>query len=469
MTDYNANFFNFTLEQATQDGMSAAFMGYSPEQATQDGMTAAFMGYSLEQASLGGVAPAADTTPPTAPGTPTFSRTGRQAVDVTYTAGTDETTATGNLVYEIHWDNVAAQAFQARRVSAAGTLTTNIQDLPVNETLYFKVRTRDQAGNVSSASSEASYTLTDNPPTFAGITTLTATATSMTAGWAAASDDYAALYEIQYEVHYSTTAAAPFRARFVTDFASTSAVITNLAAGTYYVRVRAKDNYGHTSTDGGAEMSVVVTGVVNTVPTFGGIVSATAASGSSIDLAWAAATDTESASNLLVYEIHYAKTASATFAPRAVTSAGATTFTVTDLYPGTTYYFRVKARDPAGGLSTDGGIEVSATTPIPVAGAAGSPVVTNQNPAPETEITPKQAISFDVTDTSTIRRVIVTASNGTTEEVVHDGENFVAPYAGPSVQTVISGGYNYKILRVGGWSVAPTIRVYAFDLEGNEA
>ncbi|MFN3486211.1 MAG: Ig-like domain-containing protein [Planctomycetota bacterium] len=81
-----------------------------------------------------------------------------------------------------------------------------------------------------------------------------------------------------------------------------------------------------------------------TLPTFSGVSSATAASATSVNLSWSAATGESSP---VVYDI-FVSTTSGCFNfgdPDQTTPAGATGATVTGLVPNTTYYFAVRARD----------------------------------------------------------------------------------------------------------------------------
>lgn len=81
-----------------------------------------------------------------------------------------------------------------------------------------------------------------------------------------------------------------------------------------------------------------------TPPTFSGVSSATAASATSVDLSWSAATGETSS---VVYDI-FVSTTSGCFNfgdPDQTTPAGDTSATVTGLAPNTTYFFAVRARD----------------------------------------------------------------------------------------------------------------------------
>lgn len=99
-----------------------------------------------------------------------------------------------------------------------------------------------------------------------------------------------------------------------------------------------------------------------------------------------------------------------------------------------------------------------------------APVVANVTPAANTEIEADTPVQFDVTDDSgEFHSLFVVASFPATgdQEVIHDGTTFAPRYVASSVRTVISGGFQYTVLRTGGWPNAPTIRVFPVDSSGN--
>lgn len=70
-------------------------------------------------------------------------------------------------------------------------------------------------------------------------------------------------------------------------------------------------------------------------------------------LSWTAATDNATAQGAIVYDIYQSASSTVDYAAAAyVTNAGATSFTVTGLAAGTTYYFAVRARDAGGNRDT---------------------------------------------------------------------------------------------------------------------
>jgi hypothetical protein len=81
-------------------------------------------------------------------------------------------------------------------------------------------------------------------------------------------------------------------------------------------------------------------------------------------------------------------------------------------------------------------------------------------------------ISFSVTDNlDNLARVIVIAEfTGGSHEVIHNGTAFADYYIPESTRSVIANGFLYSIARSLGWAGPDlTIRIYATDIDGNEA
>lgn len=62
-----------------------------------------------------------------------------------------------------------------------------------------------------------------------------------------------------------------------------------------------------------------------------------------------------------------------------------------------------------------------------------------------------------------------TFSDGTHAELVHDGTSFSATYSASSTRTPITGGFDFSIVRTGGWRTNPTITAYGIDAFANES
>ncbi|MDA8098434.1 MAG: Ig-like domain-containing protein [Nitrospiraceae bacterium] len=107
---------------------------------------------------------------------------------------------------------------------------------------------QDANGMPMAAKYTWSFTVGDTvPPTFAGLSSVTASLTSAQLNWAAATDNLTPAASIVYLIYYSTTPAIIYAApAFVTTPGATSYTVPGLAPGTtYYFAVRARDAAGN--------------------------------------------------------------------------------------------------------------------------------------------------------------------------------------------------------------------------------
>jgi hypothetical protein len=191
-------------------------------------------------------------------------------------------------------------------------------------------------------------------PEFSGLSNIgSVTTTAMGLSWSAATDNVTPPDRIQYLIYISTTPGGQdfTSPNFVTIPGATTFDVTGLHPNTtYYIVVRAKDERGNI--DGNT--------VEKSATTFEGIISATALSTSEISLSWNPVPGTD-----IVYFIYMATTShgqNLSIPSFAIT--GATSYTVSGLNPGTTYYFIIRVKDSTGNI--DGNIvEKSATTSSP--------------------------------------------------------------------------------------------------------
>lgn len=234
-----------------------------------------------------------------------------------------------------------------------------------------------------------SGTTTDTtPPTFAGVKSTTSMATSITLGWSPASDNVTAPWDIVYLVYRSPTSGftpSPTNLIATTARGALSYDDTGLTAGsTYYYVVRAMDAAGNKDSN-----TVGIMGSTDTTPpVFAGITSATTptagtatpAGSVSTRLGWTAASDPDNSTSSIVYLVYRSTSAitstNITSITPFTTAAGATAYTDTGLTQGTTYYYVVRAKDPAGNTDTNT-VQLSTatladTTPPTFAGATGT-------------------------------------------------------------------------------------------------
>jgi hypothetical protein len=96
-------------------------------------------------------------------------------------------------------------------------------------------------------------------------------------------------------------------------------------------------------------------------PTFSGISTAVAAGVTSVTLTWAQAVDNVTPQAEIWYDIHIGISAGLAFSPTHEVQ-GVGTVVIDGLTGGTAYYFRMRARDASGNLSSGDAVEVTATT-----------------------------------------------------------------------------------------------------------
>lgn len=205
-------------------------------------------------------------------------------------------------------------------------------------------------------------------------------------------------------------------------------------------------------------------------PMFAGLLTATTQSNSAIRLDWSAATDNVSMDESLVYEIHFSTSPGAAFEVKGE-AVGTVTYDVTNLAPGTTYYFRVRCRDEAGNTDLNA-VEVSATTTGYIDQVV--PTATLISPPEAQPIGPHTTHVIDVEDEHLLRRVWITVSYPSSatspREIIYDGDEFEpVQFGNCSRVTLVEGRkFRYYITRTTGWKSKPRITVRAIDAGGNE-
>lgn len=125
-------------------------------------------------------------------------------------------------------------------------------------------------------------------------------------------------------------------------------------------------------------------------------------------------------------------------------------------------------------LAADDGAGLDATIPVGSAGTVDilAPAVSNVTPAEGTTLASDTVLGFDLTDAVglALALVWVRLPNGDTE-VVHDGTSFTERYGAESTRSAISGGWQYRLRRNGGWPLSQggtlSVRIGASDSGGN--
>jgi hypothetical protein len=161
-----------------------------------------------------------------------------------------------------------------------------------------------------------------------------------------------------YIVEAGSTPGASNIGRFFTGGAAPTIVGTNVAAGTYYVRVLGLNNGAESAPSN--EVTLVVGSGCTGLPGPPGPLTSSV-SGSSVQLSWGASTGQVS-----TYVFEIGSTAGATDLGTVELGSAATSYLASGVASGR-YFVRVKARNPCGlsAASNDTTVVVSATTPTP--------------------------------------------------------------------------------------------------------
>ncbi|MFL5306458.1 MAG: fibronectin type III domain-containing protein [Polyangia bacterium] len=292
----------------------------------------------------GGVpVPPSDSQPPTAPANLLSSAPSTTQINLTWSASTDNVAVTGYLVERCQGASCVAFA-------QVGTSTSTIfQDAALTSTASYsyRVRATDAAGNLSGYSNIVSVTPANpdtSPPTApANLMAVATSATQVALSWTAATDNTAVT---SYLVERCQGAACTSFAQVGTSPAAMFADL-GLSQGTAYsYRVRASDAAGNLGRYSSVATATTTTSTDVQPPSAPAGLTATATSGTQINLAWTAATDDVGVTG---YRVERCQGAACTaFTQLAV--ATAVTFSDTGLAAGVSYSYRVRASDAAGNL-----------------------------------------------------------------------------------------------------------------------
>ncbi len=257
-----------------------------------------------------------DTTPPSAPGTPTFTNISPTQATASWTSATDNVAVTGYR-YRLN-------AGTWRTLS--NVTSVNITGLACSVTYQVDVQARDAAGNWSASSSKSFTTADGCAPDAPGAPTFTnITGTSAKATWTAATD-LVGVTGYRYRLNSGT-------------WHTLGNVLTVNLSGlscftSYTMELQARDAAGNWS----ASSSNSFTTLDNCAPTAPGTPTASNVSGTSATMSWSAASD-----NVGVTGYRYRLNGGSWNTLGAVTSKS-----LTGLSCSTTYTFEIQARDAAG-------------------------------------------------------------------------------------------------------------------------
>ncbi len=310
-----------------------------------------------------------DTKAPTFTGLDTMTAVSATSIGLTWTAAIDDISPSSLIVYDIYVSKTSkGEDFTAPSFTTTpGATGFTIPGLKSLTAYYVVVRARDQAGNrEANVNEKGTPTLSDTtPPTFGGVSTVTTfSPTQLQLSWSAASDDVSLPANLRYRVYRATAPGGePFGAPLVTTLGGvTGYVAGGLAPSTpYYFVVRGVDEAGNEETN--TKEKTGTTGADKNPPTFGGAASIIPQSATTALVTWGPAVDDVDPASTIVYTIHVGTTAGGEpLTPTVTTAPGATSYILTGLTPGASYFVIVHATDSHGNVESNI-VERSTTLP----------------------------------------------------------------------------------------------------------
>jgi len=242
--------------------------------------------------------------------------------------------------------------------------TTDLNYIVTNldlDTYYFVVRAEDSIGNEDTNTKEENATTVDTtPPDFEGIDSATAIldgSGTVRVNWGTAFDSS---IPIAFDVYWSTT--LPVEAYTTCSISTTGSSINidDLSTGVlHYFKVNARERFNNIKNTTKIASATPDKNIDNTPPAFTGLNTATAPNDGTrrIILEWENASDE---STPIRYNIYQSTTSNSQNLTNPTYSTQATSYTLTGLINGQTYYYIVRAED-AFGHEESNLIEKSAT------------------------------------------------------------------------------------------------------------
>jgi hypothetical protein len=377
------------------------------------------------------VTTAADSTAPSpgSSGTVTLSGATVSSMSVSWSAASDNITSASSLQYALYYstsNNIGTVAnIESNGVKVmdytANTTSFNATNLNAATTYYFNVIVKDSAGNKSAYS--AAYLITQPdlvapvPGNSGTISIGSITKSSMVLTWSKATDNYTAQSGLRYEIRRSTSnnigTVSTFKSgTIVRAFAPDLSTVTveNLLPNTqYYFNVIVMDAFGNRAVYSMANSTTLVD---NSGPTPGnsGTITFSGTTMQETMISWARASDEATHYEDLEYALYYS-TSNNIGTVANIESNGTllmdyeldtVSFPMTDLDPGTTYYFNVIVKDEQGNKSaySTGNVTTVADTTAPVPGNSG--VILSDSATTSSVHLSWTAAEDDVTDTASI-------------------------------------------------------------------
>jgi hypothetical protein len=278
---------------------------------------------------------------------PSLSATAASSSQINLTWTDPNTSETG---YQVERSLSSTSGFVLVTTTAANVRSFSNSGLASNTTYYYRVRALGNGNNSSSYSNVASARTLATSSVPAAPSNLTASAASssqINLSWTDKSTN-----ETAFKVERATASAGPWTQIGTT--AGTTFASTALAASTtYYFRVRASNAYGDSAYTNTAFATTLAAGT--SLPAAPSSLTATAASSTQINLAWADNSANESGFKLEV------STATTPWTQFTTVGPNVRSYASTFLSAGVTYSYRVRAYNTSGDSAYSN--TASATTP----------------------------------------------------------------------------------------------------------
>jgi chitodextrinase len=308
-----------------------------------------------------------DTTPPTAPGSLTVSAVSSTQINLSWTAATDDVGVMGYLIERCQ----GAGCSSFGPVGSSFSTTFSDTGLAASTSYTYRVRATDLSNNTGPPSNTASATTQaapdTSPPTApANLTATPITDSQIDLAWTASTDNVGVT---SYLVERCQGGTCTNFVQVATA-AGTSYSDTGLLSWTRYrYRVRATDAASNLGDYSAIASAITPFPPDVTPPSDPSNLTATAASSTSVNLAWTASTDDQGVQGYLIERCQ--GSGCGNFA-QVGTSSGAA-FVDTGLTPSTGYNYRVRARDATGNLSGYSNTAGAATPAAPDTTAPTAP------------------------------------------------------------------------------------------------
>jgi len=294
-----------------------------------------------------------DTIPPSAPGSLSATAASASRINVAWTSASDNVGVTGYRVERCQGSGCSNFAQVATTTTA---LTYNNTGLANGATYSYRIRATDAAGNLGPYSAIATASTFDTQaPTAPGSPSSSAISSSqIRVTWTASTDNGGVtVYRIERCQGNNCNNFAEVGTSSSTNFDSSGLT----SSTTYRHRVRAADAAGNFSSYSATVSATTFSGPDTQPPSTPSSLSATAISGSQINLAWSGATDNVGVTMYLMERCQGA--GCTTFAEIGASST--TSYNNTGLAIATTYRYRVRATDAAGNLGGYSPVAAAAT------------------------------------------------------------------------------------------------------------